>query len=338
MYILGIESSCDDTSVALLDSSDKGHFVLFEKTASQIEIHKKYGGVVPEIAGRMHAEKIVPLIDAALEGQPKPDAIAVTAGPGLITGLLVGVEAARTLSYALDIPLIRTNHIEGHIYSVELQEKKSPIQFPALCLVVSGGHTELILMTGHGKYKFLGATKDDAAGECFDKTAKLLGLPYPGGPQISKLAETGNIKAIKFPRPMMDDENYLFSFAGLKTSALYWLRDNKLDDKITTNDFCASFEQAIVDVLVFKTLKAAAQYKPKTIILAGGVSANKKLRQTLDEAVKNEFPGTKFMIPQMKYAMDNGAMIATAGYYHAIKKDFTSWKKIQADPNWELAR
>ena len=324
--------------MALLDSSDKGHFVLFEKTASQIEIHKKYGGVVPEIAGRMHAEKIVPLIDAALEGRPKPDAIAVTAGPGLITGLLVGVEAARTLSYSLDIPLIRTNHIEGHIYSVELQEKPSPIQFPALCLIVSGGHTELILMTDHGKYKFLGATKDDAAGECFDKTAKLIGLPYPGGPQISKLAETGNTQAIKFPRPMINDENYLFSFAGLKTSALYWLRDNKLDSKISTNDFCASFEQAIIDVLVAKTLHAAAQYKPKTIILAGGVSANKKLRQTLDEAVKNKLPDTQFMIPQMKYAMDNGAMIATAGYYHAKKKDFAGWKKIQADPNWELAR
>ena len=335
MYILGIESSCDDTSVALLESSEKGHIVLSEKTISQIEIHKKYGGVVPEIAGRMHAEKIVPLIDAALEGQPKPDAIAVTAGPGLITGLLVGVEAARTLAYALDIPLIRTNHIEGHIYSVGLQEKKSPIQFPALCLIVSGGHTELILMKDHGKYKLLGATKDDAAGECFDKTAKLLGLPYPGGPQISKLAETGNAKAIKFPRPMMNEENYLFSFAGLKTSALYWLRDNKLEN---INDFCASFEQAIVDVLVVKTIKAATEYKPKTIILAGGVSANKKLRQTLGEAVKNQFPDAQFMIPQIKYSMDKAAMIAAAGYYHALKKDFTSWKKIQADPNWELAR
>lgn len=335
MLILGIESSCDDTSVALLDCSEKGHVVLFEKTASQIEIHKKYGGVVPEIAGRMHAEKIVPLIDAALAGQPKPDAIAVTAGPGLITGLLVGVEAAKTLAYALDIPLIRTNHIEGHIYSVELQEKKSPIQFPALCLIVSGGHTELILMKEHGKYKLLGATKDDAAGECFDKAAKLLGLPYPGGPQISKLAETGNAAAIKFPRPMMTDENYLFSFAGLKTSALYWLRDNKLEN---INDFCASFEQAIVDVLVSKTIKAATEYKPKTIILAGGVSANKKLRQTLGEAVADKFPQADFMIPQIKYSMDNAAMIAMAGYYHALKKDFTSWKKIQADPNWELAR
>ncbi|HSR89269.1 MAG TPA: tRNA (adenosine(37)-N6)-threonylcarbamoyltransferase complex transferase subunit TsaD [Candidatus Udaeobacter sp.] len=336
MLILGIESSCDDTSVALLDSSEQGHNILFEKTASQIEIHKKYGGVVPEIAGRMHAEKIVPLIDTALAGQKKPDAIAVTAGPGLITGLLVGVEAARTLSYALKIPLIRTNHIEGHIYSVELQEKKSSIQFPALSLVVSGGHTELILAKKPGQYKLLGATKDDAAGECFDKVAKLLGLPYPGGPQISKFAETGNTKTINFPRPMMREENYLFSFAGLKTSALYWLRDNKLDNKITINDFCASFEQAIIDVLVAKTIKATQEYKPKTIILAGGVSANKKLRQTLEQVVTENFPETNFMLPQMKYAMDNGAMIAAAGYYHALKKDFTSWQKIQADPNWEL--
>lgn len=338
MLILGIESSCDDTSVALLDSSEKGHVVLFEKTASQIEIHKKYGGVVPEIAGRMHAEKIVPLIEEALKDQPKPDAIAVTAGPGLITGLLVGVEAARALSYALDIPLVRTNHIEGHLYSVELQTEKSPIQFPALALIVSGGHTELILLKKHGKYKLLGATRDDAAGECFDKVAKLLGLPYPGGPQISKLAETGNTSAIKFPRPMMADENYLFSFAGLKTSALYWLRDNKLDEKITINDFCASFEQAIVDVLISKTISAAREYKPATIILAGGVSANKKLRLDLDEAVKKLLPQTNFLIPQLKYSMDNGAMIAAAGYYHALKKDFTDWQKIQADPNWELIR
>ena len=399
MLILGIESSCDDTSVALLDSSDKGHFVLFEKTASQIEIHKKYGGVVPEIAGRMHAEKIVPLIDAALEGQPKPDAIAVTAGPGLITGLLVGVEAARALSYAWDIPLIRTNHIEGHVYSVviashseaipntgganngiaaSLKAPRNDIQFPALCLIVSGGHTELILMKNHGKYKLLGATKDDAAGECFDKVAKLLGLPYPGGPQISKLAETGNQNAINFPRPMLKDENYLFSFAGLKTSALYWLRDNPplvipttkeeslsnfpthpypaqagntdrdpsllrlaRDDKnrpISTNDFCASFEQAIVDVLVAKTIKAATRYKPKTIILAGGVSANKKLRETLEYEVKKQYPISNIQYPQLKYCMDNAAMIAVAGYYHALKKDFTSWQKIQADPNWELAK
>ncbi|MBI2037551.1 MAG: tRNA (adenosine(37)-N6)-threonylcarbamoyltransferase complex transferase subunit TsaD [Candidatus Magasanikbacteria bacterium] len=362
MLILGIESSCDDTSVALLDCSDKGCFVLSEKTASQIDIHKKYGGVVPEIAGRMHAEKIVPLIEAVLENQPKPDAIAVTSGPGLITGLLVGVEAARTLSYITDLPIVSTNHIEGHIYSTQIknfdnvilnnvkdpsrsykrdssakpQNDKKEIQFPALCLVVSGGHTELILMKNHGKYKLLGATIDDAAGECFDKGAKLIGLPYPGGPQISKLAVSGNTRAIHFPRPMIDSKDYNFSFSGLKTSALYWLRDNK--NSLNINDFCASFEQAIIDVLVSKTMKAAKEYKPKTIILGGGVSANPKLRQTLQEEINKNLPDTDFQIPQMKYAMDNGAMIAVAGYHHAKQKDYTSWKKIKADPNWRLAK
>ncbi len=380
MLILGIESSCDDTSIALLDCSDKGYFVVSEKTASQIDVHKKYGGVVPEIAGRMHAEKIVPLIEAVLEHQPKPDAIAVTSGPGLITGLLVGVEAARVLSYAWDIPLIATNHIEGHIYSTQIQNHNNTdhsllptpqINFPALALIVSGGHTELILMRDHGDYKILGSTKDDAAGECFDKVAKLIGLTYPGGPQISKLALEGKTDAINFPRPMINSGDYNFSFSGLKTSALYWLRDNGVviptesqderrnplnseakgslagvytlqgarDDKnrqITINDFCASFEQAIIDVLVAKTIKAAEEYKPKTIILGGGVSANKKLRETLAKEITKRFPEINFQIPELKYAMDNGAMIATAGYHHALKKEFTSWKKITADPNWKI--
>lgn len=362
MRILGIESSCDDTSVALLDCSDKGFFVVSEKTASQIDVHKKYGGVVPEIAGRMHAEKIVPLIEAVLENQPRPDVIAVTAGPGLITGLLVGVEAARTLSYAWNIPLVATNHIEGHIYSTQvvnpqLENAKlvqPAIQFPALALIVSGGHTELILMKNHGQYKILGSTRDDAAGECFDKVAKLLGLPYPGGPQISKLALEGNTKAIHFPRPMLDSGDYNFSFSGLKTSALYWLRDNKLSamrvnplnltagvwgqpsEEPTINDFCASFEQTIIDVLVTKTIKAAEEYKPRTVILGGGVSANKKLRETLQKEVNARFPAISVQIPELKYAMDNGAMIAAASYHHALKKEFTQWEKITVDPNWKV--
>ncbi len=393
MLILGIETSCDDTSVALLNSSEQGHFVISEKTASQIEIHKKYGGVVPEIAGRMHAEKIVPLLEEVLKdatlmsptahthlppsqgGFIRPDAIAVTAGPGLITGLIVGVEAARTLSYTWDIPLVAVNHIEGHIHSVEIGPQttdyrlqqttnktvvRSPstVVFPALALVVSGGHTELIMMKDHGRYEILGATKDDAAGECFDKVAKLLGLPYPGGPQISKLAETGRTDAIDFPRPMLEQKNYDFSFAGLKTSALYWLRDNTplaplfrgeskippkkegrevLADTITINDFCASFEQAIVDVLVGKTIRAAEQFKPKTIILGGGVAANKKLRETLREAIHHHSPDTLYLLPDTKYSMDNAAMIAVAGYYHALKKDFTPWEDIKVDPNWKIA-
>jgi len=351
MIILGIESSCDDTSVALLDCSEKGCFVVKEVTASQIEIHQKYGGVVPEIAGRMHAEKIVPLIEHVLK-DTKPEVVAITTGPGLITGLIVGTEAARTLAWANNIPAISVNHIAGHIHAVEINSEK--INYPALALIVSGGHTELILMEEAEKYQMLGATLDDAAGECFDKVAKLLDLPYPGGPKISELASTGNPDAINFPRPLIKEKNFNFSFAGLKTAALYWLRDNKLAaNKIlpynlpagiygqqinppTTNDYCASFEQAIIDVLVSKTIHAAKQHKPKTVILAGGVAANKKLRETLRIAIEDL--KIEFRTPEIKYCMDNAAMIAVAGYCQANKKDFTDWQNLKADPNWELGR
>ncbi len=352
MRILGIESSCDDTSTALLDCSEQGCFVLSEKTASQIEIHKKYGGVVPEIAGRMHAEKIVPLIEEVLKGQIRPDVIAVTAGPGLVTGLIVGAEAARALSYAWDIPVVAVNHLEGHLHSVEIKNQKlvpsgvegskikideslrdnNNIQYPALALIVSGGHTELVYIKKQGKYEMVGKTVDDAAGECFDKVAKLLNLPYPGGPQISQLALTGNTDAIHFPRPMLKDDNYNFSFSGLKTSALYWLRDHE----IVTNDFCASFEQAIIDVLVGKTIKAIKKYDPKTVILCGGVSANKKLRSTLEILIKNQYPIINFKFPTSNYCMDNAAMIAVAGYYQALQNNFTPWKNLIVDPNWEM--
>lgn len=368
MKILGIESSCDDTSVALLDCSPRGCFVVSESTASQIAIHKKYGGVVPEIAGRMHAEKIVPLIEHVLNGK-KPDAIAVASGPGLITGLIVGVEAARTLSAVWKIPLIGVNHMAGHIHSVEImktlkheniktnEEKchceeakgrrgnlttvgndNQKIQYPALALIVSGGHTEIQLIKKPDQYKLVGATRDDAAGECFDKVAKLLGLPYPGGPQISKLALKGNPKAINFPRPMLDSNNYDFSFAGLKTSALYYLRDNPKTNKA---NFCASFEQAIVDTLVGKMTRAIKKFKPKTIILCGGVSANKKLRDTLQTIVKNNFPCSSFCAPDSKYCMDNATMIAIAGFATLkpkAKAGYTDWRKIKANPNWELGR
>lgn len=366
MRILGIESSCDDTSVALLDCSEQGCFVLSEITASQIEIHKKYGGVVPEIAGRMHAEKIVPLVEEILNNQDKPDAIAVTTGPGLITGLIVGAEATRTLSYAWDVPVVAVNHLEGHIHSVEIKNQKSKIkndeslhdnnkiQYPAMALIASGGHTSLIYIEQQGKYKIIGKTVDDAAGECFDKVAKLLDLPYPGGPQISQLALTGNTKAIHFPRPMLKDDNYNFSFSGLKTSALYWLKDNTLaaektlpyelptgiygqvPNPPTINDFCASFEQAIADVLIGKTIKAVKEYNPKTVILAGGVSANKKLRETLKQHLTDNFSDIKFLYPDLKYCMDNASMIAVAGYYQAQKNHYTDWKEIKVDPNWEL--
>lgn len=347
MLILGIESSCDDTSAALVQADKDGFVVLSEKTASQIEVHKKYGGVVPEIAGRKHAENILPVIEEVLKNQKKPEVICVTSGPGLITGLLVGVEAAKSLSYLWNIPLVSVNHINGHIHSVELKPEKTEIQFPAVCLVVSGGHTELILMKSHNEFELIGKTRDDAVGETFDKIAKLVGFDYPGGAKISKTAEGGNTKAIKFPRPMIK-EGYEFSFAGLKTAALYWLHDNasevpdskpktySLEPK-TLSDFCASFEQTIVDVLITKTMRAAKAHQPKTIILAGGVSANKKLRNTLQEEITKKFPDTKIYIPEMKYTMDNAAMIAVAGYYNAINKEYTDWNNVEANPNWRIA-
>ncbi len=328
MNILGIESSCDDTSVALVECSKKGFIVLEEKTASQVEIHKKYGGVVPEVAGRLHAEHIVPVIEEVMKGEKKPDAIAVTAGPGLITGLLVGVEAAKTLSYLWDVPLVAVNHIKGHVMSVLLNQE-SEILFPALCLIVSGGHSELLLMKDESTFELIGKTRDDAAGEAFDKVGKLIGLEYPGGPKISKLAHNGNSDAIQFPRPMIDSNDFDFSFAGLKTAALYWLQEHKEYDK---NDFCASFVQAIIDVLTQKTKKAIDQYQPKTLILGGGVSANKKLRNSLKSIASD----TQLLLPLSEYCMDNGAMIAAAGYADAKKKNFINWREIQANPNWRV--
>ena len=334
MLILGLESSCDDTSVAFLEITDNGEItILAEKTTSQIAVHAAYGGVVPEIAGRCHAEAIVPLIETVLAGK-KPEVIAVTAGPGLVTGLVVGVTAAKTLSYLWNIPLVAVNHIAGHAASVLLAKENlltSSFEFPAICLIVSGGHTELLLMKSPTEFALIGKTRDDAAGECFDKVAKLLGLDYPGGPKISALAKTGNPTAINFPRPMLDQDNFDFSFAGLKTAALYYLRDNKLEN---INDFCASFEQAIVDVLVEKTLRAVKKYNPKQVILAGGVAANPRLRHGFDEQAK--INSLKVLVPNLSYTSDNGAMIAVASYFLARAKKFTRWQDIKVDPNWTV--
>lgn len=342
MRILGIESSCDDTSVALVDINQDRLHIVAEKTASQIDVHKKYGGVVPEIAGRQHAEAIVPVIEAVMADQSPPDAIAVTAGPGLVTGLLVGVTAAKTLSYLWNVPIIRTNHIEGHVYSVLIDDTGThvPIVFPALCLIVSGGHSDILLMTDHGVYEKLGGTRDDAAGECFDKVAKLLGLSYPGGPKISELAATGNPTSIAFPRPMIDTQTYDMSFAGLKTAVLYWLQDqqahNTTSHGYSLPDVCASFEQAIIDVLVHKTMRAIDAYQPNTLILAGGVSANKKLRTTLQQQVASRMPDISIRTPLSRYCMDNGAMIAVAAYTHTQRQEYTPWQQLDVDPQWRV--
>ncbi|MBH41423.1 MAG: tRNA (adenosine(37)-N6)-threonylcarbamoyltransferase complex transferase subunit TsaD [Candidatus Magasanikbacteria bacterium] len=337
MVILGIESSCDDTSVALLDVSINKHTILAQKTASQIDVHKIYGGVVPEIAGRKHAEAIVPIIQDVLYNQPKPEYIAVTSGPGLITGLLVGVEVAKTLSYLWNIPLLGINHIEGHIYSPFLEENHADLVFPTLCLIASGGHTEYILMKDHGDYIKIGGTRDDAVGECFDKVAKLLSLDYPGGPKIAALAERGNKNAIPFPRPMIASGDYDMSFSGLKTAALYWLRDNTFEEaQITLEDFCASFQQAIIAVLVKKTENILSKHAIKTLLLGGGVSANTELQKHLSHMLAKRTQPIEFRFPKKKYCMDNAAMIALAGYFHAKNNDITTWNKILANPIWRV--
>ncbi|HBW74077.1 MAG TPA: tRNA (adenosine(37)-N6)-threonylcarbamoyltransferase complex transferase subunit TsaD [Candidatus Magasanikbacteria bacterium] len=338
MNILGIETSCDETAAALLEVHGGRMHVLKNIVSSQISIHKKYGGVVPEVAARQHAENIIPIIKKTLR-KIKPDVIAVTSGPGLATALLVGVEVARTLSYAWNIPLVRTNHIEGHLYANWLTAPSiNAIKLPALVLIISGGHTELVLMKQHGVYQLLGKTLDDAAGECFDKVGKMMGLEYPAGPQIGALARSGARNAISLPRPMLEHKNYSFSFAGLKTAVLYHLQKHPLKTRRERANLCASFEQAATDVLVGKTVHAAKEYKVRTVIMGGGVSANTYIRESMETALSREMPKTKFIKPALKYCTDNAAMIAAAGYFHAIKKDFTAWDKLVIDPTWELAQ
>ncbi len=342
MKILGIETSCDETSAAVVENNGRSFEVKSNIVSSQIKIHAKYGGVVPEVAARIHVEAILPVVEAALEkiGAEKIDAIAVASGPGLITSLLVGNEVARILSYLWKKPLVGVNHMEAHIYANWLLNQK--INFPALCLVVSGGHTELILMRGHGKYEVVGETRDDAAGECFDKTAKILGLGYPGGPAIATEAARFKIKDLRFeielPRPMIDTKDFDFSFSGLKTAVLYAVRD--LKNKYTMEEIIPAMayevQEAIVDVLLAKTMKAAKKYNVKTVMLAGGVSANKRLREQFVATMQKELPGVDWNIPPFEYCTDNAAMVAAAGYFHAVKKDFTPWQKLKVDPNWEL--
>jgi len=365
MKILGIETSCDETSAAVVEGDGRNFVVKSNVVSSQIKIHAKYGGVVPEVAARIHVEAILPVVETALgkDGAKKIDAVAVASGPGLITSLLVGNETARILSWFWKKPLVALNHMEAHIYanwlpSESANKQISKIEFPALCLVVSGGHTELILMRGHGKYEVVGQTRDDAAGECFDKTAKILGLSYPGGPAIATEAEKfvfaneakqfrgDGIAAspsaprndIHLPRPMMDTPDFDFSFSGLKTAVLYAARDLKNKHKVEeiVPAMAHEVQEAIVDVLLAKTMKAAKKYNVKTVMLAGGVSANKRLRERFVEAMRNELPITNYQLPDVKYCTDNAAMVAVAGYFHAKKKDFTPWQKLKVDPNWEL--
>jgi N6-L-threonylcarbamoyladenine synthase len=339
MRVLGIETSCDDTAVGIVSYRHGKFTIEAQVTASQVLIHRKYGGVVPEVAAREHAVTIIPTLKAALKQArvewKDVDVIAVTGGPGLNTALLVGVETARTMSYALKKPLVRVNHIEGHIVSNWVSSEANKIRFPAVALIVSGGHTELILVRKIGQYELLGRTLDDAVGEAFDKTAKILGLPYPGGPEISRRAEHGDPMRFKFPRALMKQDNLHFSYAGLKTSVLYELRKHKKTPGLV-NDVAASFQAAAIEPLITKTKWAVEKTKAKTVLLGGGVAANTMLRQRLARMVDRELAGVRYIQPALNLCMDNGVMIAMAGAFRAAKKDFTPWQKIKADPNWEL--
>lgn len=346
MKIFAIETSCDETSFALLNVTKAGFDLQHHIIASQATTHSKYGGVVPEVAARMHLEVLLPLLDKSigLKAIKQADLFAVTAGPGLITSLMVGTETAKALAYALDKPLLPINHMEAHIYANWLtypelfkQDKKI---FPSLALVVSGGHTELILMKGHGQYQLIGQTLDDAAGEAFDKVAKILGLGYPGGPIVSKRALDGDPTAITFPRPMLDKANFDFSFAGLKTAVLYYVQNRMKKEELRMqnseiDDICASFQAAVCDVLVKKAEKAAIKYKVKSLMVVGGVSANKELGNQM--RVLGSTLGLTVYIPRLEFTGDNAAMIAAAAYYHRTDKgQKTNWKTLRFDPQMRL--
>jgi len=341
MIIFSLETSCDETSAAVLETC-RGDFKLLSNiVSSQIDIHKQYGGVVPEVAARHHIQNIIPVVTEALQTAKIKfgdiDLMAVTSGPGLITSLIIGVETAKALSYAWRKPLLQVNHMYSHIAANFYQSK---IQFPAVCLVVSGGHTEIVLLKNHRQFKKLGQTIDDAAGEAFDKVGKLLDLGYPGGPAISKMADQFSDRMqfpkIALPRPMINSKDYNFSFSGLKTAVLYASQKIKNKDENYQIAMSHYFQEAVIDVLISKTIKAAKNNKVKTILLAGGVAANKKLREALkSEAESNGF---NFFVPEFKLCTDNAAMVAVAAYYLSEKKKIKldNYKRIKTDPNWEL--
>ncbi|MBI4128174.1 MAG: tRNA (adenosine(37)-N6)-threonylcarbamoyltransferase complex transferase subunit TsaD [Parcubacteria group bacterium] len=349
--LLAIETSCDETAAAVVGGPREGGAyprVLANIVSSQIPLHERYGGVVPEVAARAHVERIIPVIRLALtrafrnSGSQSPqatgmsgkkilpyldkiDAIAATYGPGLMTSLMVGLTTAKTLVTLLRLPFVVVNHLEGHVAAnfVGLSTRRSPqatprsgtIQFPALALIVSGGHTELVRMRALGEYELIGQTRDDAAGEAFDKIGKLLGLDYPAGPKIAALAENGDPKAFTFPRPMMDSPDFDFSFSGLKTALRYFLAKEQAIDKGRRADIAASVQAAIVEVLIEKTVRAAESHRVQSVLLAGGVAANRLLRTKLGDALAKRLPGALYHIPSLDLCTDNAAMIGIAGYF-----------------------
>ncbi|WP_027718657.1 tRNA (adenosine(37)-N6)-threonylcarbamoyltransferase complex transferase subunit TsaD [Desulfovirgula thermocuniculi] len=313
--ILGIETSCDETAAAVVEDGVK---ILSSVVSSQVDVHRKFGGVVPEVASRRHLELINPVIKEALEqagvGFGDLQAVAVTQGPGLVGALLVGLAAAKALAFALGVPLLAVNHLEGHIYANFLVHRD--LSFPLVCLVVSGGHTDLVLVRRHGDYRLLGRTRDDAAGEAFDKVARVLELGYPGGPALERLAREGNEEAVNFPRASV--EGLDFSFSGLKTAVIQHLhRCQRAGEEVARADVAASFQKAVVDVLVEKTLEAARRTGCRDIILAGGVAANGRLRAAMQEGARRE--GRRVLYPPAELCTDNAAMIACAAYYRYLR-------------------
>ncbi|HEM8292844.1 TPA: tRNA (adenosine(37)-N6)-threonylcarbamoyltransferase complex transferase subunit TsaD [Providencia stuartii] len=332
MRVLGIETSCDETGIAIYDD-ELG--LLANQLYSQIKVHADYGGVVPELASRDHIRKTVPLIQAALKEanltREDIDAVAYTAGPGLVGALMVGATVGRSLAFAWNVPAIAVHHMEGHLLAPMLEEK-SP-EFPFVALLVSGGHTQLISVTGIGEYELLGESIDDAAGEAFDKTAKLLGLDYPGGPVLSRMAQQGTAGRFVFPRPMTDRPGLDFSFSGLKTFAANTIRENADDDQ-TRADIACAFEDAVVDTLAIKCKRALEQTGFKRLVMAGGVSANRALRAKMEEVLKQRSGEVFYARPE--FCTDNGAMIALAGLIR-LKGGTTTGLGVTVRPRWPLA-
>jgi N6-L-threonylcarbamoyladenine synthase len=349
MYILGIESSCDESAASVIKADRRSGriSVLSNIISSQIEIHKKYGGVVPEIAAREHVLNILPVIDEALEkagiSPEKLDYLAVTKGPGLVTSLMAGMESVRSLAFAWGKEVIEVNHIAGHIYSNFIAPKEK-ISFPAIILTVSGGHTNLVLMDKDQKIKIIGETLDDAAGEAYDKGAKMMDLGYPGGPIVSQKAreytesyKKGPIKTdIVLPRPMLNSPSLDFSFSGLKTALLYQLqKDPSWKKRIP--EYCFAFQEAIIDILAGKAIKAAKRYHAKSVLLSGGVSANQELRERMATTVAKELPETSFLVPDRIYTTDNATMIATAAAFLVRKgKTGRPYHLLRTDPSLQL--
>lgn len=333
VYILAIESSCDETAAAVVKN---GREILSNVIYSQIDLHTLYGGVVPEIASRKHIDKINQVVSKAIEDSKMElkdmSAVAVTYGPGLVGPLLVGVSFAKAMAYAAKLPVIGVHHIEGHICANYIANKE--LEPPFMCLVVSGGHTHLVKVADYGEYEILGRTEDDAAGEAFDKVARAIGLGYPGGPKIDRVSKSGNPEAIKFPRAKVGGSEYDFSFSGLKSAVLNYLNTASMNnEKIVTEDVAASFQQAVIDVLVGHSMEALDRYNFKKFAIAGGVASNSSLRAAFEEACAQK--GVEFFLPPPILCTDNAAMIGSAAYFE-YKRGTRSGLDLNAVPNLKL--